>query len=370
MADVRDDEVAGVLNPTRLAAAAMTVGGVLLAVVAAVWAVARFHELSQESGPKVTDFAATAALLLAAWAFGLLLWGGAELLRHLEELNSVLRETGESREAAQASGRPMPRGVSSLDTQVRLLEQLVLLTRDTRDIALLTDAQRAARSQSEGQTLAQHLERDVPALLREHNWQEAHRRVHQARARFPELPAWTGLAEQVEQARAKFEAHDIETAEREIGDLIALTEWERAAVVVRELQHRHPNAERVIELVRRVEAGLDRSVAEERARLMAQAQEATTERRWSDALRLVEVVMERFPKSAEARELRLQLPTLRANVEIQVRQQMEMEIRDLIREHHYAEALRRARRLIELYPDSPQAAVLREQLPRLQEKVG
>ena len=42
----------------------------------------------------------------------------------------------------------------------------------------------------------------------------------------------------------------------------------------------------------------------------------------------------------------------------------------MIREHRYSQALLLARQVVEKYPDSPQAEVLRGQLPRLQERAA
>jgi outer membrane protein assembly factor BamD (BamD/ComL family) len=211
------------------------------------------------------------------------------------------------------------------------------------------------------------LQQDVPTLLREHNWQEAQARVQRARVRYPSVTVWEALLNQIEQARAKFEQHDVETAEREVNDLVALSAWDRALNVVREVQRRHPDSERAAVLARRVQEGVDRAAAEERGRLMKEAQAATDKHEWVVALRLVERVMEKYPTSPEAHDLRLQLPTLKVNVEIQTRQRTESEIRLLVKQHRYVEAVRMAQDLIEQYPGSPQAKVLQSQLPKLQE---
>ncbi|RMF84901.1 MAG: hypothetical protein D6744_02295, partial [Planctomycetota bacterium] len=60
----------------------------------------------------------------------------------------------------------------------------------------------------------------------------------------------------------------------------------------------------------------------------------------------------------------------RENAQIRERQQMEAEIRDLIKQHRFDGALRVARSLLEQYPTSPQAEVLREQLPKLEQKAA
>ncbi len=362
MADPEETAAVGV-SRGRLAAAAMAVSGALLAIVVTLWTLARFYELSiQTKPPGVSDFLATAALLLAGWGFFVLLWGAAEILRGMERvLEKLERNVGVAPLGVRVRGAE-----ATSDQQTHSLEELVQLTRELRDIELLSEPERAARLKHESDELVQQLENDIPSLLREHNLQEAQQRLQRARRRFPTLAHWDALAGQIEQARAQFETHDLEVATREVDDLAALGAWDRATDVLRTLRQRHPDSEQVAELTRRVAVARDRATAEERARLMSQAQDATNRRQWAQALRLVEAVITRFPGSAEAHELRLQLPTLRANAEIQERQELETQIRNLFKEHRFPEALRIANQLIERYPESPQAHALREQiLPRL-----
>lgn len=367
MAEDQDQNVEAGLNPGRVAAAAMVVGGGLLGVVATLWTIMQFWQLSQTAGSSAADFATPAVLLVAAWGLALLLWGAAEILRRLDDVSEALREDAAA--APVLRSRPAATGPAS-DVQEGLTRQLVELAQELRDIAMLSEPERKQRAQVESTELVRRLEQEVPALLREHDWQEARLRVQRARQRFPALPNWDALDQQIEAARATIEAHDVEATTREVNDLAALGAWDRASEAVRHLQQRHPGSQKVTELARRIAVGRDKATAEERTRLMARAQEATNRRDWNEALRWVDAVLEKYPDSGEAADLRLQVPTLRTNAEIQARQQMETGIRDLIKEHHYAEALRRARELIERYPTSPQAAVLREQLPRLEQKAA
>jgi len=361
------------LNLGRLVAAGLAVAGCLFALVTTLWVLARFVELSRQSEPPpvATDFMAAVVVLLAGWAFGMLLWGVGQLLRRFEDLLELLRAT---MTASSTGGLPTALSARGPDAgrgpEERLLEELVRLTREVRDIELLSEEERRERLRAESSELAGRLESEIPALLREHKLHEARQRLQRARSRFPSLPRWKALAEQVEQARAKFEAHDIDVATREVDDLIALAAWDRAVEVVRDLRRRHPSSDKVAELDRRLATTRERATAEERARLMSQAQDATTRREWRDALRLVETVLERFPNSAEARDLRLQVPTLKANIEVLARQEMETRIRDLIKEQRFREGLAVARELIQSYPHSPQATVLREQLPRLEQRAA
>lgn len=360
------------LNRVRLAAATLVAVGGLAALATTAWALVEFLSLSQRAQPlpTVREFLWAVAALLLGWGLGALLWGVAEVLRRLDD---ALSATGGGVRGPTAVGLDLgPAGTvdPAGERQTHLLEELVHLTRELRDIELLSDAERATRQREEAAELIKRLEQEIPVLLREHNLTEAESRLRRARQRFPALPQWTTLAEQLEQARAKFEAHDLALATREVDDLAALGAWDRAVELVRDLRQRHPHSEKVSELVRRVATGRERASAEERARLMSRAQDATTRREWREALQAVETVIARFPDSAEAHDLRLQLPTLKANVEIQTRHEMETTIRELIRDQRFSEALRIARELIARYPDSPQAAVLREQLHRLEQRAA
>ena len=301
------------------------------------------------------------------WA-GVALWGLGIVLRRLvaiqranEQAAAAYREFSAGRPRAAAD-----RSVGSSDE----LDELVVLMREVRDISLLNDEQRSLRLQAQGKAVLSLLQREVPVLLREHNWIEARNRVEEARERFPSFSEWDALERQIERMRSQVEAHDIEAAERQIEDLTSLGAWDRVAEVVNELLERHPEAPRANELAQRLRAQRNQAEAEQRARVMAQAQEASNNREWKAALAAATSLIQRYPRSPEAQALRMQLPTLQENAEIQTRQQMETQIRDLIKEHRFDEALRVAHELLEQYPESPQAGVLRDQLPRLEEKAA
>jgi outer membrane protein assembly factor BamD (BamD/ComL family) len=373
MADTQEANAPESLNPVRFVAAALKIIAGLLALGAVIAVSARFWTLGHAPDASVPALVEAGVGFVAWFGFAMLMWGLAEILGHLDEIRALLRNQVAGVTApslpAQSFPRPRPNDVRS-EAQTHLLEELVHLMREVRDIELLSEPERAARLRAEATELVQQMEREIPLLLREHNLQEARTRLQRARQRFPSLSNWDALGQQIEQTRAQFEAHDIELATREIDDLAALGAWDRATDVVRTLQQRHPEAEPVRDLARRVLLGQERATAEERARLMSQAQDATNRRDWPRALELVETLVSRFPGSAEVRELRQQLPTLQANVEIHKRQEMEATIRELVRTRRYPDALRIANELIERYPQSPQAAVLRDQLPRLQERLA
>jgi len=361
------------LNRARLAAVALTTGGVLVALTTLGWALARYVQLSRTLDAPAAGFWQTTAVLFAGVAGALFLWGIAEVLRKLDLLIEVRREAG-SAAAPETTLYGVPfRSEPSYrapDELKATLAELLSLTRELRDVVLLSEPERAARVKVQGAALARQLEAEIPALLQEHKWVEARQRVQQARERFPAFPDWDRLAQQIESLRAGVEARDVENIARQVNDLAALGAWDRAMGVVAELLQRHPNSAAAQDLARRVSLQRDKADAEQRARLMAQAQEAVTQREWNRALSLANDVIRRFSQSAEAEALRQQLPVLIENAEIQTRHQMEAEYRELVKQHRYADALRLAREVITRYPNSPQATVMRDQLPRLEARAA
>jgi len=302
-------------------------------------------------------------------------WGGVALIglniviRRLAAIQHADEQTASRRSDAQANRpRAAVGGVRTGDASE--FDEVVVLMRELRDISLLNDEQRTLRLQAQGKAVLSLLQREVPVLLREHNWIEARERVQEARERFPTCSDWDEMERQIEEMRARVEARDIEAAKRQIDDLASLGAWERVAEVVNELLERHPDAPQAIELAQGLRAQRHRAEAEHRTKLMAMAQDAANQREWKTALATATSLIQQFPKSPEAQSLRIQLPTVQENLEIQLRQGMENDIRELIKAQRFDEAFRAANELIQQYPASPQAAALREQLPRLEEKAA
>ncbi len=368
MADYAEFDEREGLSRTGLIRGALDIFGTLLVVVAPLWCIYAIATMPEEA----TGFDHVLGILART------LWGvvaGVTLLA----LSELIRRVGAMQRASESAPRGADYSTSfgagaqrrELDQNILdTLEELVILTREVRDISLLNEQQRALRLEAQGRAVLELLQREVPLLLQEHNWIEARRRVQQARERFPHLKEWDRLEKQIEQMRAQVETRDIEDAERQIKDLTSLGAWDRVAEVVKELLERHPDSAKANELARRLRDQRHKAEAEQRARLMAQAQEATNKREWKAALAAANALIQRFPQSPEAQALRLQLPTLQENAEIQTRKQIENEISELIKQRRFEEALRLTHDLINQYPDSPQATKAREMLPKLEEKVA
>ena len=369
MADYDDFNGREGLSRSRWVEAWLEYGGWVVIGITLVWGITALVQDTQAEDTSARAVLATLVKMLGGVWAGVALWGLGIALRRLVAIQRASEQSAASHREFSA-GRSRATAADDLLGGSDELDELLVLTREVRDISLLNEEQRSLRLQAQGKAALSLLQREVPVLLREHNWIEARNRVQEARERFPSFSEWDALERQIEQMRAQVEAHDIEAAERQVDDLTSLGAWDRVAEVMNELLERHPDAPRANELAQRLRAQRNQAEAEQRTRLMAQAQEASNNREWKPALAAATSLIQRYPKSPEAQALRMQLPTLHENAEIQTRQQMETQIRDLIKEHRFDEALRVAHELLDQYPDSPQAGVLRDQLPRLEEKAA
>ncbi len=365
MAETQPDEPKVELNNSRFVGVMLTSAAVLLSLAAIAWAVARFWvQTHAPIAPPLSDYLLTLLTLIGGCAAGLLMWGLAELVRRLDTLNEAVIAM-RAAPAAATTGTP---AAPALGGDSAAIAELVSVLREVRDVSLLNDQQRTMRLELLGRDELGRLEQQVPALIREHNWVEAERRIRAARQRFPSLPGWDALQQQVDRMRASVETHDIETAARQVHDLVALGAWDRATEVVHDLMQRHPTAAKAQEIARRLSSERDKAETDTRARLLAQAQEATNTRDWHAALSTAHTLIQRYPRTPEAEALRQQLPVLRENAEIQTRQRMESDIVELVKQQRFNAAIRVARDVLSRFPSSPQAAALRQQLPRLEQK--
>lgn len=368
MQDASDIEARRTVSRTRVILALLFVAGLFIMIATLAWAFVRFWQLSQSDASSLIEFIGVFSIMLVGVGGGVLAWGMEELIRQLSGLHDAVEQISVSN--VDTPDRAVPRGKTNMlnnDVSEATLHEMVLLLREVRDISLLTADQRSMRLDVQGKAAVAALERDVPVLLREHNWIEARRRVQEARERYPAFAQWDALERQIEQMRNQVESHDVDGAERQIHDLVMLGAWDRVSEVIEEMLERHPESPRAHELAQRVTSQRNQAESEQRRALMNKAQEATNSRDWATALELSTTLIQNYPRSPEAQALRLQLPTLRENAEVRERQNLEMQFRDCWQQRRYKDALRVAEYVLKRFPNSPQAGVLRDSIPKLRE---
>lgn len=243
--------------------------------------------------------------------------------------------------------------------------EVVSLLEDIRDTSMLTESQRVDKRARLVEKEINAAETRIHELTHAGDFAHAREAAQQLSLRFPTEERATQMLEFVETSRERREHDDVETCKLQVTDLIAISAWGRARDVAQQLHDRHPDSSEARDLLLRIEKEHQQFEGEQRRRMYAEAQRYATRKRWEEALAAAQTFIERFPSCEESEALRMQLPTLEKNSEISLRLRLESQIMDYARQGRYIEAVDLAQRLIQDYPESPQADVLKEQLPRL-----
>lgn len=238
---------------------------------------------------------------------------------------------------------------------------------EIRDICLMSEEQRRVRFAKLAEDQFAEALAHIKQLLVDGAFTAAGEQAKTWAAKRPDEPRAASLPAQVEAARQQRETHDVAAINKEVNDLISMSAWVQARARAQQLQEQHPDSVDARQLMVRIEHEYGLAQDEQRRRMYAEVQRFVTRKRWEEALVAARTFIERFSGSDDSEALRLQIPTLELNAEIEVRQQMEAQIMGLARHGRYIEAAALARRVIEQFPDSPQADVLRKQIDRLEE---
>lgn len=320
-------------------------------------------------GPSPIALVLLGAALVVGLGLGMaaLTYAGAALFTHLQHLSergnmleqrvTVLTQQLAERFAALSEPRESP-----------VAEESRELLAEIRDILLLPIPQRAQR-------LAALMDREYARHMQVIDQHNAMRDFHRARQELAALVERFGDNERVQAVRDRIEkaaesarASDVAYVITQIKDLIGLGHWEAAEGYARELGQKYPNAPEsdiLIDQIRRERRTFEQR---NRQRMHDEIQQLVNQRRWQEAAEATGRFLVHFPEGPDSDALRAQSPTLQANAEIQTRRQLEQQFKQLIAQQQYWDALALARRIIADYPMSPQADVLRRQLPRLEER--
>lgn len=245
--------------------------------------------------------------------------------------------------------------------------EIIHLLQEIRDNSLLSEDERRERRLRQVELEIDRVAELIKARIENGEYRQAHQAAQNLARRFPREARVANMVREVESARVQGEADQISQVTKQVNDLISISAWVRARRLAQQLQEQYPDSSAARQLVVRVEREHGIAEAEQQRRMYAEVQRFVSRRRWEEALVAARTFIERFGGTPDAEAVRMQIPTLEQNAEIEVRQQLEAEIMELTRHGRYIEALDLARSLVQKFPDSPQAEALRPQLSRLEE---
>lgn len=286
-----------------------------------------------------------------------------QMTRLIEQMAALEQRTAIIAEQSVARTREQPpTAAPTVDPQ-----ELRAALREIRDVLLLPQDQRVRRYQAV-------LEAEVQRRIAASDRFVASRDFHRARQELTALTDRFEMDDRIREAQNRLEnaadearAQDLTQAATRIQDLMGLARWHEAEHLARELADKYPAAAEPPTMLERI--AHERKLFEQRhrQRLIEEIQQCVRERHWKEAADGTRRFLEMFPTDIEATPLREQLQTLEANAEIQTRQLLELEFKELLQQHRYWDAVGLARRIVAEFPMSPQANALRGQMARLEE---
>jgi len=330
------------------------------------------HRVAGESFTAEALFTTLAKLVggLALGAFFLALSWALKALdglaRALDRFRASMGAQPDVTAPAARGSRSPPSNFVSPDA----IRQVRELLEEIRDYSLMSPEQKQERWE---RLLAQRqndLAETVQDLIRQKRFVDA---LHEL-DRFEELygrdEETTTLRRKYDAARRTAERRDLAEALDAYATLKAGREWDKAMALAEDLLTTYPQSLEIREWIGQIRRDREQVTAEHRAKLLTEVQNLTSSREWRKALAVTRVLLDQYPQSAEASAVRPRLETMEHNAQVETRQELEEEIKELVKNRKFAEALELAHQVISNYPDSPQAEALRGQLPRLRRRVA
>jgi outer membrane protein assembly factor BamD (BamD/ComL family) len=314
----------------------------------------------------------TALMVMVTLSIGGAFTGLVLLLRHYIRLmdSSSRIEKPERREEPTRTAILLPENEQRSQSTAKLdetLKEVVQLLQELRDLSILPEDERRKKAEELADKELDKVQARIRFYIAEGDFAKAEEAATQVAERRPQDARALELAEIVEVSRRQHEIGEVAGITQEVHDLISMSAWSQARQKVQELQERFPDNSDARQLMIRIEREYRTSQDEQQRRLYAEVQRFVSRKRWEEAKAAAHAFVERFAGSDDAEAVRLQIPTLELNAEIEVRQRLETEIMELAKHGRYIDATALAKRVIAQYPDSPQADALRQQISRLEE---
>ncbi|MBN1943016.1 MAG: hypothetical protein JW849_06955 [Phycisphaerae bacterium] len=343
-----------------------------LSVVAGVLvSIAWLLQSPREEGVTLEAWAHSAESLMFGVVAACLLWSAAWIIRRREEatisqrrmLRVLLNLHHHDESPSPAAAEHSSRAAGEADVMPRVLRQLTELNANV----LLSDAERQEKRRKMKAELAETLSNDIESALLDRRYDDAGDLLPRLKEVAPNHERLVVFHSQVETGQEEQVRELISGQVRRASDLMSVSRYEEAVEVAEQLRRTYPRSREADELLTRVQREAATYHTERRSRLFAIIQEHSQARQWKQALAGAHKLLETYAESDEAEKVRAMMPTFVDNARIQEVRELRDRIVELMERHRYAEALPLVRQVVENFPETAAAEELRPQLLRLQE---
>ena len=280
-------------------------------------------------------------------------------------MNHHRQDGGESN--AMPSENSASAGEMASEAEGDLMPQLLRQLTELNTNVLLTEEERQEKRRRSLAKLADDVAREIESALLERRFDDAGDLVLRLRDIAPQHDRLAVFHKQVLRGQEEQVRELISGQMQRASDLMSVSRFEEAVEVAENLHYKYPHSREADELLARVQREAATFHTEKRRRLYAIIQEHSQARHWKQALAGAHKLMETYADSEEAEKIRTMMPTFVDNARIQEVREYRDKIVDLMERHRYAEAVQLAKHVVDNYPETTAAEELRTQMPRLQE---
>ncbi|MCD4825446.1 MAG: hypothetical protein K8S55_12685 [Phycisphaerae bacterium] len=306
------------------------------------------------------------------WVVSLFLSRQRELLRVLQHLMRLFAEkpmpTAPQAQPSRDDAKPAaPPPVPPPDLNEEILSRILMQLEELNRNLLLSPDQREAMLQERQNRLVEEGTRLAEAALAEGNFELAEEVINRRCLDIPGDSRLTELRQRIRCGRDEQQQALIANQSQRAADLMSVARFDEAVKLAEQLQQQYPESSDAGHLLDRVQREADTYQGEQRRRLYAIVHEHAETRQWTDALAAAHRLTETYPESPEATKVHTLMPTLVDNTRIQEVRQFRDRIVDMMDRRRYTEAVDLARHVVENYPETAAAEELRAQMPQLTE---
>ncbi len=248
-----------------------------------------------------------------------------------------------------------------------LLQQMAAQLAELKTDLMLSPEQLAIKRSRHLESRAKELSDQTRTAIENGAFAEAEQSLARFADQVPGDKRCDGLRELLDRTREEALARDLKEHLQHVEDLMAVADFDEAVAAARKFAEAHPTCDQAAQLLRRAQREGEAYKTDMRQKIYKEVLRLAKARQWRAALVAARKLIETCPGTQEANTITLRMTTLEENARIEEVRQLRDEMRDMIERRRYAEAIEIAKDVMERFPQSHFAGELKGQIGRLRE---
>ena len=240
------------------------------------------------------------------------------LMMTIAELQSSLPTLiAESLQKAVAETKPA--ATDNSDQTNLHLQQLIKLMEEIKELSMLDDSQRKTRRKQNTHRRKNTRLEEAQTLIEQNNWAQADALLHLMESLHPGDPDVLSVRNRLDDARLMHQSSDWDQLNRQVADLLALSQYPQAIEAIDLFLEKHPSHGECRQMGDRVRQEQQNHTDSASNHLYEQIKSAAEARQWRTALERIQEFLDQYPDHPRAEKIRKQIRVIQKNAEIEER---------------------------------------------------